>query len=442
MDSIHGLTGVEPSFWRVIDAPEVQRLRWIRQTGLAYLVYPGAEHSRFAHAVGAYSLACRVFDHLRKSAFYTGVLSPSHLEDSLRLAFTTAALCHDLGHTAFSHVLETLLLPRGINSHEECTFALLKEGEVGKRISGVVCDLDQVLQLLRRTHWNDGLSVLLSGDFDVDRADYLMRDAAACGLVYGNFDLNWLIHSFSLHPDSQRRPRLHVESHRGLVALEHFLSARRSMYQQVYYHTAVRGAETLLRAVFERACDPARLEKHKKDSRIGIPACLRSVLRGERPSLGEFRKIDDTTIITALKAWSESSKDPVLKYLAQCLIKRNLFKEIRIGSSDLGAARKRVKGLVSHALKRQRGGNLPAIDRKEKQVLDYLVLVDTSRFKAHHRFDSVLFDVPGSPPEPFESIQQRPEHDILTSQRPFTRTRLFVPSEVADSVKRDLEKAS
>jgi HD superfamily phosphohydrolase len=135
MDAIHGLTHVDPRFWRVVDTPEVQRLRWIRQTGLAYLVYPGAEHSRFAHAIGAYGVSRRVFAQLRHEATLTGLFGPSELDADLELAFTTAALCHDLGHTAFSHVLETLLLPKDLRSHEDCTLRVLLEGEVGKLIS-------------------------------------------------------------------------------------------------------------------------------------------------------------------------------------------------------------------------------------------------------------------------------------------------------------------
>jgi hypothetical protein len=132
MDAMHGLTEVDPRFWRVIDTREVQRLRWIRQTGLAYLVYPGAEHSRFAHAIGTYGVARRIFDHLQRETTHTGVFSPSELDADLELAFTTAALCHDLGHTAFSHVLETLLLPKDFRTHEDCTLALLSTTVVDK----------------------------------------------------------------------------------------------------------------------------------------------------------------------------------------------------------------------------------------------------------------------------------------------------------------------
>ncbi len=316
MDAMHGLTEVDPRFWRVIDTREVQRLRWIRQTGLAYLVYPGAEHFRFAHAIGTYGVARRIFNHLRRETTYTGALSPSHLDPDLEFAFTTAALCHDLGHTAFSHVLETLLLPKNFRTHEDCTLALLREGEVGEQVTKIGCDLEQVLQLLTGAHWNDGLCRLLSGSIDVDRWDYLMRDAAAAGVVYGNYDLDWIIHSLSLYPDSDRRPRLLIEAHRGLVAVEHFLGARKSMYQQVYYHPTVRGAERLLRAAFERACDPARPDAYKGDTESGVPECLHGVLRGSRPSLAEFVDIDDTVIIAALKRWSRSATDPVLRYLA------------------------------------------------------------------------------------------------------------------------------
>ena len=343
MDAMHGLTEVDPRFWRVIDTREVQRLRWIRQTGLAYLVYPGAEHSRFAHAIGTYGVARRIFGHLQRETIYTGAFSPSQLDPDLELAFTTAALCHDLGHTAFSHVLETLLLPKDFRTHEDCTLALLREGQVGEQIKKIGCDLEQVVDLLTGTHWNDGLCKLLSGTIDVDRWDYLMRDAAAAGVVYGNYDLDWMIHSLNLHADSERRPRLLIEAHRGLVAVEHFLGARRTMYQQVYYHPTVRGAERLLRAVFERAKDPARPDEYKGGTGSGIPECLHGVLRGEGPSLTEFIDIDDTVIMGALKRWSRSATDPVLRYLAKCLVERRLFKEIRFETPDIDTILEKVR---------------------------------------------------------------------------------------------------
>jgi uncharacterized protein len=437
MDGIHGLTVVDPRFWHVVDAPEVQRLRWIRQTGLAYLVYPGAEHSRFAHAIGAYGVAKRVFSQLKGETAYSGHFGPSTLDADLELAFTTAALCHDLGHTAFSHVLETLLLPRNFRSHEDCTLELLREGEVGKAIKQKFagCDLDQVIDLLRGTHWNDGLCKLLSGQIDVDRWDYVMRDAAATGVVYGRYDLDWLIRSLSLHPDNERRPRLLIEAHRGLVAMGHFLSARRSMYQQIYYHPTVRGAERLLRAVFERACDPERPEAYKKGTTDDIPKCLHSVLNGGRPTLGEFIETDDATIIGTLKRWSHSATDPVLRYSAKSLFYRRLFKEIPCDAADAETTRTKAKAVVQETFARQTAPDLPAIDASDMQALDYFVLVDTCEFKRYSGFEGILFDCGEATPRTFDQVRERPEYDILRDQQTFTRTKIFVPADVASAVK-------
>src|SRR5437588_11131836 len=188
MDSMHGLTEFDAAFRRILDTQELQRLRLIRQTGLVFLVYPGAEHSRFSHALGAYGIARRVLDHLRSVAAL-GTLTPLELDDELAKAFLVGALCHDLGHTPFSHVLEQLLLPKGLRSHEDCTLALLKDGRIGKVIHDAGCDVDQVIQLLEGVLWNDALCRLLSGHIDVDGWDYLLRVAAGSGLVYGSYDL-------------------------------------------------------------------------------------------------------------------------------------------------------------------------------------------------------------------------------------------------------------
>ena len=439
LDAIHGLVHVDPSFWRVVDSPEVQRLRWIKQTGLAYLVYPGAEHSRFAHAIGVYSLARRVFQHLRERTNYTGNLSPSYMGWELEQAFATAALCHDLGHTAFSHVLEPILLPAGFSTHEDCTLALLQGGAVKKQIQNIGCDLEQVVQLVRGVHWNDALCKLLSGHIDVDRWDYLMRDAASSGVVYGQYDLEWLINSLSIYPDTERRPRLLLEVHRGLAAIEHFFTARRSMYQQVYYHTTVRGAERLLRAVFERASDPQRPAAYKEDTNEDVPECLCSFLRGDRPSIGEFLSTDDTTIIAALKRWGRSAKDPVLRFLAKCLLERRLFKEIRISGAKLEQARNVALAEIKSALARQKGTDLPVLDAEDQQALDYFVLLDECEFKPAADFDGVLFDSGNSIPQTIAQIKEQMKEYVepafLTDQLSFTRKRLFVLSDVADSVR-------
>lgn len=304
---------------------------------------------------------------------------------------------------------------------------------MGKRIQKIG-DLEQVIHLIKGEHWSNGLCKLISGEVDVDRLDYLMRDAASAGVGYGNYDLDWLINSFSLHLDEGRRPRLLLEVHRGLVAVEQFSSARRSMYQQVYYHATVRGAGRLLRAVFERASDPARQDDYKANAKEGIPECLHSFLQGNRPTLGEFLSTDDSTIVTALKRWSGSAEDPVLRYLAKCFLERRLYKEIQVGALDWERSYGLVKDETRAALGRQKSADLPSVGAGDTHDLDYFVLADNCEFKADTSFEGVLFDVDDSAPMAFENVEQTAGHELVKGRRSFSRKRLFVASEVFSSV--------
>jgi len=431
MDSLHGLTEFDESFRRILNTQELQRLRWIRQTGLACLVYPGAEHSRFSHALGTYGIAKRALDHLRSVAAL-GTFSLSELDDELGKAFLVGALCHDLGHTAFSHVLEQLLLPKGIHSHEDCTFAILKAGRIGKVIRDV-CDLDQVLHLLQGVHWNDGLCKLLDGHADVDRWDYLLRDAAGSGLVYGTYDLDWMVHSVYLYRDAERRPRLVIEAPKGLVALKHFLAARRSMYQQVYWYDTVRGAERLLRAIFERASDPDRPLGFKPPSTADIPSCLTGLLGGRQLEMGEFLETDDTAVMSFLKFCAYRGPDPLLRYLSRCLLERRLFKLVVSGSDQNLES---VRAAVKEALQRQAVPDLSALDKHDlEQAVDYLVLLDQCAFKADVRLSGILFDLGQTEPVPFEELDTSLQEEISSGLGPFEQTRVFAPAELADAVK-------
>jgi len=438
MDSIHGLTEFDSKLRRVVDSREVQRLRWIHQTGLGFLVYPGAEHSRFAHAIGAYGVAARVFRHLRSLGETSGLFSPSDLDDDLRQAFVIAALCHDLGHTAFSHVLEQVLLPDGLRSHEACTLEILEgQTQVAKQISDSGCDLEQVIQLLRGVHWNDGLCKLLSGHVDVDRWDYLLRDAAAAGVVYGTYDLDWLIHSLSLIPDSEGRPSLVIEARRGLVALKHFLTARRSMYQQVYWHTTVRSAERMLRAIFERLLDPARAKRKKFEQGLKTFTGFRSLLAGERPTLEEFLQTDDIAVLTAVKHWALSAPDPVLRYLCRCFSQRRLFKQVRIPDSAVEAELPKIQTNVKAAFERQAPSAAPELAKADMDTaIGYLVLVDTCKFEAQTGLQGIYFDVGEERAKTLDLLTDNSEFDIAGGLNSFSRTRVYVPADVLEAVEK------
>lgn len=426
MDSVHGLCDIDDHCRGIVDTPAFQRMRWIRQAGLAYLVYPGCEHSRFTHLLGTHTLARRVFQHLRslRDDLIQVTPSPSDLDDDLQNAFVSAALCHDLGHTAFSHALETVLLPKDFSSHEDCTLALIQgEPALAKEIAAH-CDIDQVIQLLKGEHWVLGLCELLSGDFDVDRCDYLLRDAHAAGVVYGIFDLSWIIHSTSLRSRGHQL-RVHLDDN-GSVARDDFRLARIWMYKQIYFHRTVRGAERLLRAVFERAINRANRGKRRERS---LPPCLASVLENRRPTIGEFLATDDVSVMSAIKHWARSADDPVLRYLSDNLLHRKLPKCAR---SWPGPIPDGVRDLAIEAVKHvfRRLCSTTGIDMQEiNEAADYLVLTDNCSLACGNTDREA--QSPGT-------VQMNERDNFDDSLQEFTESRLYVPAVALDEVKRAL----
>ena len=146
------------------------------------------------------------------------------------------------------------------------------ERAVGKAIKSI-SDLDAVRLFLTREHINRALTVLVSGSFDADRADYILRDSYMTGVNYGRYDLNWLFHSMTIETNRNEQPILVLDSRRGLDSLRQFLSARRYLYRQVYFHSAVRAAQVLLKAIFDRIQD---IPKHTQPPKISHPHASKS----------------------------------------------------------------------------------------------------------------------------------------------------------------------
>jgi len=440
MDAMHGLSEFDEGIRIVLDSPEIQRLRWIRQTGLAFLVFPGSEHSRFAHAFGAYTIARRAFERLRSLATQSGFLLPSDLDEQLERAFGVAALCHDIGHTAFSHALESRLLPNGFRRHEDCTLCLLgPDTPLAKRIYTTECDIEQVLQLFQRTHPVYGLCKLLSGQVDVDRWDYLLRDAHAAGVIYGIHDLDWIMHSLYLSKDADYRPQLVIDARRGVIPLQHYISARSSMYQQVYFHKVIRGAESLLRAIFECAIereDPSRERQNE------IPVGLRAVLRGSRPTVDDFLATDDVSVMAAIRCWASSASDPVLKYLSRCFLQRRLPKLVRSTRNGISESFvNKVCAAVEKAFGKEVVPDFARLTKSDfEKALGYLVLVDHPEYKSDNAFDGLWFDVGEGRPLPLEKLKGRPEFDVLMKSEGFRESRVYVPFDVYDAVSDALQK--
>jgi HD superfamily phosphohydrolase len=226
-----------------LDTPTVQRLRYVRQVGHAFLVYPGATHTRFEHALGAYHLTKRALAALEER----GDLGPVPAEDCL--AVRLAALLHDVGHYPFSHALEEA----GFPSHEQLGIAKLSRGELGDRLVeiGGPAFADVVGRLIGGES-ESPLQGLISGSLDLDKIDYLSRDAHMCGVPYGTVDVDRLLSTLTLVETDGGQYEVGVQE-KGVSALESLLFAKYQMYRNVYWHHAVRSATCMFKRAVREA---------------------------------------------------------------------------------------------------------------------------------------------------------------------------------------------
>ena len=313
-DSVHNIIRIETDtaegrlLVKLIDSPEFQRLRRVRQLGLAHFAYQAAEHSRFTHSLGAFHLATRILDRL-SSAY--------DIADEARTAVRAAALLHDIGHGAFSHVIESIL---GFH-HEQFTIeAVLSETtDIGRILKGFSSGLPQdVADIIGGTFRPTALAQLVSSQLDVDRMDYLLRDSLMTGAKYGIYDLEWIIKSIEINRDADH---LYVSA-RGIYAVEDYLQARYYMFRQVYFHRTLRSAESVLRMLLKRA-----IELFRSGSAIWFASgtAFEKILNGERLTLDEHLCVDDSDVLFHIKQW-QNVDDPVLSDLAKRFLHRRLFK--------------------------------------------------------------------------------------------------------------------
>lgn len=313
-DSVHNIIRLKTDtaegelIARLIDSREFQRLRRIRQLGLAHFAYQGAEHTRFTHSLGAFHLATRILFKLSAS-------QPIGAEDMT--AVRTAALLHDIGHGAFSHVVEPILKFH----HEDFTVeaVLSNETEVGRLLRAFSTELpDRIAAIIRGTFKPMALAQLVSSQLDVDRMDYLLRDSLMTGAKYGIFDIEWIIKSLEINPDGDH---LYVSTP-GMSAVEDYLQARYYMFRQVYFHRTLRSAEGILRAIIRRAL---QLFQTGGDVWFASGTAFETILKSQPLSLMEHLSVDDTDVLFHIKRW-QISADTILSDLSRRFLDRKLFK--------------------------------------------------------------------------------------------------------------------
>jgi HD superfamily phosphohydrolase len=295
---------------RLIDAPEFQRLRRIKQLGLALYTYQGAEHSRFAHSLGVLHLMTRVLDRLGES--YS-------IKEEDRAAARAAALLHDVGHGSFSHVTEKVL---GFH-HEAWTVraVLSEETEIGQVLKDYAPELPRrVADIIEGKFQPSALAQLVSSQLDVDRMDYLLRDSLMTGAKYGIYDLEWIINALQIDEENDR---IYVAA-RGLYAVEEYLQARYYMFRQVYFHRTLRSAEAVLRSTLKRAVE---LAAAGEGVWCAPGTAFEKVLRREPLSLAEHLEMDDSDVLFHVKQW-QRAEDTILRDLSKRFVGRRLFKAI------------------------------------------------------------------------------------------------------------------
>ena len=392
-DSVHNIIRLKTDspegslIARLVDSAEFQRLRRVRQLGLAHFAYQGAEHSRFTHSLGAFHLATRILAKLRTR--YT-------LSDDDQMAVRVAALLHDVGHGAFSHVLESILHFH----HEDFTVeaVLSEETEIGKLLCAYSHDLaTRVAEIIRGTFRPMALAQLVSSQLDVDRMDYLLRDSLMTGVKYGVFDLEWIIKSIEVNETDDQ---LYVSA-RGLYAVEDYLQARYYMFRQVYFHRTLRAAEIILQSLLRRAL---KLFQSGQPVWHAPGTAFEKILQGQKLNLKEHLQLDDADVIYYIKQWQHSS-DPILADLSSRFLNRRLFKAFDLDMPD---------------------------DAREQFVAAARKVVESHGFDAEHYF---VEDKAGDVPHYFYTSDRSKPKNLIYVEDGFSRPRIREISEISSAVR-------
>ena len=308
-DPIYGFIRIPQGIiFELIEHPYFQRLRRITQLGLSYLVFPGAYHTRFQHAIGATHLMSKAVQQLRSKGH--------EITEEENLAVLIAILLHDIGHGSFSHALEHSIAHK--ITHEDLSLLFMEK--LNEEFNG---QLTKAIKIFKNEYHKRFLHQLVSSQLDMDRMDYLIRDSFYSGVQEGVIGSDRIIHMFNVVED-----KLVIES-KGVYSIEKFLIARRLMYWQVYLHKTVISAENMLIKVLKRA---KKIEQSGNE--LFGSSALKLFLKNNF-TLSDFRKneeifkaftrLDDSDVLGAIKEW-QYCEDKILATLSNKIIQRKLLK--------------------------------------------------------------------------------------------------------------------
>jgi HD superfamily phosphohydrolase len=426
-DPVHDLISLDRNnpddrtIMALIDSPELQRLRRIRQLGLASVAFPGAEHSRFTHSLGVMWTATRILEHLARSTPIPGQQA---------LAVRCAALLHDVGHGPLSHVFEKFTLVH----HEEMTRRLIlsPEGSLFRILSQHRPSLPQeVVGIIEGRSHPPFLSQVISSQLDADRFDYLLRDSHMTGVKYGVFDFERLIKMLRLDPTGRQI----VVARPGVHPVEGYLQSRFHMYAQVYLHKTVRAAEAVLGLSLRRAAELAALGRLGDDPDDPLSRLLRAAGQGMSrrrnhshpapgPSLDDYLEIDDHVLFGAMKRWRRHG-DPVLSDLSGRVLERRVFKTVDVSRlKNLPARMRKARTLIAAA-----GG-----DPRYHLYLDESGDVPYRPYdRKLRRIGKQIFIEPREPGGEYLDIAEVSEVVAGLARAAFTTRRIMFPASLGDT---------
>ncbi|MEK4629990.1 MAG: HD domain-containing protein [Solibacillus sp.] len=308
-DPVHRYVHVRDQvIWDLVKTREFQRLRRIKQLGTTYLVFHGAEHSRFNHSLGVYEIVRRIIDDVFKGR--------PEWDEGERLLVLCAALLHDLGHGPFSHAFENVFQ----TDHEYFTRQiLLGDTEVNSVLRRVADDFpEKVAQVIEKTYPNELVVSLISSQIDADRMDYLQRDAYYTGVSYGHFDMERIMRVM--------RPRKNgvVIKESGMHAVEHYIMSRYQMYLQIYFHPVSRSAEVVLNHILKRVKELWQQGyQFKQEPIFFVPFFKGSV------TIEDYLVLDESIMLAYFQFWIHE-QDEILSDLSRRFVNRKLFQYVSL----------------------------------------------------------------------------------------------------------------
>ncbi len=354
-DPVHGLivfrgdSKLDQLAWSLLDAPEFQRLRRIRQLGVSEFVFPTATHTRFAHSIGVFHTARCLVDIIRREV-------GTDFDQARADVAVAAALLHDLGHGPFSHTFEGVQKSRGVDKrHERWTAEIIRarEGRIRPLLDAYregTSFCDDVAALVEADDPADIYHAVVSSSFDADRLDYLRRDRLMTGTGAGAIDFDWLMEHVRVRPVAIDPPEVDDDpalvptfclDAKALPAAEQFLLSRYTLHEQVYFHKTTRCAEAMIGKLLRKVAELASSARYSKTTGLDRDHPLIAFLGTAEPSLSHYLALDDIAVLGSLERMAKAS-DPILKDVASRLRERRLYKTLDIGSFGHEAGRQQM----------------------------------------------------------------------------------------------------